>query len=216
MNTEFEQQAAEIAIIETIDNRWTERLARSLTVDRGCTAMVALYAMDGKMLKEAMVPGTIGLAEEFGGLVRKDAHTRIDADVPKNAEGAEAFGSATCPSWSMEIAAGTRGISVLIVWTLIEKSLVTALQCFAIERDTKTNAVRHRQNAALRHERTTLDDIVLVPTQQCLRRLTEPGDGGSNLQIRRGRDACVRAVEPDVDSKFLARGDEVSRTANPA
>jgi DUF917 family protein len=59
------------AIIETIDNRWTERFARSLTVDMGCTAMIALYGMDGKMLKEAMVPGTIGLAEELGRLVRE-------------------------------------------------------------------------------------------------------------------------------------------------
>src|SRR5437870_3985579 len=59
------------AIIETIDNRWTERLARSLTIDMGCTAMIALYGMDGKMLKEAMVPGTIGLAEERGRLIRE-------------------------------------------------------------------------------------------------------------------------------------------------
>ncbi len=59
------------AIIETIDNRWTERLARSLTIDMGCTAMIALYGMDGKMLKEAMVPGTIGLAEELGRLIRE-------------------------------------------------------------------------------------------------------------------------------------------------
>jgi hypothetical protein len=59
------------AIIETIDNRWTERLARSLTIDMGCSAMIALYGMDGRTLKEAMVPGTIGLAEELGRLVRE-------------------------------------------------------------------------------------------------------------------------------------------------
>ena len=59
------------AIIETIDNRWTERFARSLTVDMGCTAMIALYGMDGRTLKEAMVPATIGLAEELGRLVRE-------------------------------------------------------------------------------------------------------------------------------------------------
>ena len=59
------------AIIETVDNRWTERLARSLTIDMGCSAMVALYTMDGRMLKEAMVSGTIGLAEELGRLIRE-------------------------------------------------------------------------------------------------------------------------------------------------
>jgi DUF917 family protein len=67
------------AIIETIDNRWTERLARSLTIDMGCTAMIALYGMDGKMLKEAMVPGTIGLAEELGRLVRETRAAHGDA-----------------------------------------------------------------------------------------------------------------------------------------
>jgi DUF917 family protein len=67
------------AIIETIDNRWTERLARSLTIDMGCTAMIALYGMDGRMLKEAMVPGTIGLAEELGRLVRETRASHGDA-----------------------------------------------------------------------------------------------------------------------------------------
>jgi len=67
------------AIIETIDNRWTERLARSLTIDMGCTAMIALYGMDGRMLKEAMVPGTISLAEELGRLVRETRAAHGDA-----------------------------------------------------------------------------------------------------------------------------------------
>jgi DUF917 family protein len=67
------------AIIETIDNRWTERLARSLTIDMGCSAMIALYGMDGRTLKEAMVPGTIGLAEELGRLVRETRAAHGDA-----------------------------------------------------------------------------------------------------------------------------------------
>ena len=49
------------ALITTVDNRWTERLARSITVDMGATAMIALYVLTGKQLKESMVPGTIGL-----------------------------------------------------------------------------------------------------------------------------------------------------------
>src|SRR2546430_6652320 len=52
------------ALINTIDNRWTERLARSITIDMGATAMIALFALSGKQLKEAMVPGTIGRSEE--------------------------------------------------------------------------------------------------------------------------------------------------------
>lgn len=59
------------AVIDTIDNSWTERLARTLTVDFGATAMIALYPMTGAQLKAgAFVPGTISLAEELGRLVR--------------------------------------------------------------------------------------------------------------------------------------------------
>jgi uncharacterized protein len=59
------------AILETIDNRWTERFARSLTIDMGCTSLIALYAMDGKTAKESLVPGTIELAEELGRIIRE-------------------------------------------------------------------------------------------------------------------------------------------------
>jgi uncharacterized protein len=59
------------ALINTVDNRWTERLARSITIDMGATAMIALYVLTGKQLKEAMVPGTIGLAQELGRLIRE-------------------------------------------------------------------------------------------------------------------------------------------------
>src|SRR2546430_6327114 len=66
------------ALINTIDNRWTERLARSITIDMGATAMIALYALSGKQLKEAMVPGTIGLAQELGRLIRETSRAHAD------------------------------------------------------------------------------------------------------------------------------------------
>jgi DUF917 family protein len=59
------------AVIETIDNRWTERLARSITIDMGATAMIALYSMTGRQVKEAMVSGTLSLAQELGRLIRE-------------------------------------------------------------------------------------------------------------------------------------------------
>jgi uncharacterized protein len=60
------------AVIDTIDNSWTERLARTLTVDFGATAMIALYPMTGAQLRGgAFVAGTITLAEELGRLVRE-------------------------------------------------------------------------------------------------------------------------------------------------
>ena len=68
------------AVIDTIDNSWTERLARTLTVDFGATSMIALYPMTGQQLKGgAFIAGTIGLAEELGRLVREYSHALIRA-----------------------------------------------------------------------------------------------------------------------------------------
>lgn len=66
------------AIINTINNRWTERFARSLTVDMGASAMIALYAMSGKQIKEAMVPGTLSLAETIGRSIREARANHTD------------------------------------------------------------------------------------------------------------------------------------------
>jgi uncharacterized protein len=59
-------------VLRTVDNHWAERLARSATVDMGCTAMIAVYALDGARLDEALVPGTLSLCEELGWLIREE------------------------------------------------------------------------------------------------------------------------------------------------
>jgi DUF917 family protein len=53
-------------LLETPDNFWTERLARNVTIQMGCSACVALYAMQGTVAKKALVPGTISLARQIG------------------------------------------------------------------------------------------------------------------------------------------------------
>ncbi|TMF01527.1 MAG: DUF917 domain-containing protein [Chloroflexi bacterium] len=57
-------------LISAIDNFWTERLARSITVDMGATASIALYSLSGAQVKETLVRGTIGLAQELGRVLR--------------------------------------------------------------------------------------------------------------------------------------------------
>ena len=59
------------AVINTIDNRWTETLARTLTIDMGCSAMIAIYPMTGKQVKEACVLNTISLLERIGATIRE-------------------------------------------------------------------------------------------------------------------------------------------------
>ncbi|MBV7338859.1 DUF917 domain-containing protein [Chloroflexi bacterium TSY] len=69
-------------IINTINNHWTETFARSATMEMGATAMIALYAMTGKQLKEGMIPGTLTLAETIGRSIR-EAREKNEAPIQK-------------------------------------------------------------------------------------------------------------------------------------
>jgi DUF917 family protein len=73
-----DEKGNQVLLSHTVDNRWTERLARSITVEMGSTALVAQYALSGRQLKEAMVPGTLRLATELGALVREARRNHED------------------------------------------------------------------------------------------------------------------------------------------
>ena len=68
-----------VLILEALDNRWTERIARTVTVELGCQTMAALFPMSGAQAKEAMVIGTISLAESLGRTVRLAGAAGTDA-----------------------------------------------------------------------------------------------------------------------------------------
>jgi len=68
--------------IEAIDNLWTERLARSLTIDMGCAALIALYPATVAEMRSCSITGSLTIARDLGALVRetRDAHRNpIDA-----------------------------------------------------------------------------------------------------------------------------------------
>ena len=66
------------AILDTVNNRWAEAFSRSITVDMGCSAMIACYATKGRELKEWAVPDTITLVEEIGQTIREARVSKID------------------------------------------------------------------------------------------------------------------------------------------
>jgi hypothetical protein len=53
-------------ILDAIDNHWTERIARSVAVDMGAAAFIALFPQTGKQAKRSMIGGTLALAERIG------------------------------------------------------------------------------------------------------------------------------------------------------
>lgn len=54
------------AVFDTVDNRWAERLARTATVEMGCSAITAQYAMSGAELKQSYVRGSLSLSVAIG------------------------------------------------------------------------------------------------------------------------------------------------------
>lgn len=55
--------------IETIDNQWTERLARTATVQMGGSALAAQYAVTTAQVRQAAIRGTVSLALDIGRIV---------------------------------------------------------------------------------------------------------------------------------------------------
>ncbi|MGY1693108.1 DUF917 domain-containing protein [Geodermatophilus sp. SYSU D01105] len=63
-------------VLDTISNHWAERLARTATIDMGCSTIVSLYAMSGSQLRDNYVPGTLSLCTEVGRAITaaREAH----------------------------------------------------------------------------------------------------------------------------------------------
>jgi len=66
-------------LLECIDNKWTERLARSATIEMGGSALITLYPMTGKVAKKSSVRGTLTLARRLGEILRESRLTHADA-----------------------------------------------------------------------------------------------------------------------------------------
>ena len=65
-------------VLDTVDNRWTERLARVATVEMGCSALIAFYVLNGRQLRETMVLGSVSLTQELGRLLRQERARHAD------------------------------------------------------------------------------------------------------------------------------------------
>lgn len=103
------------AILNTIDNHWTETLARSITIDMGSTAMIACYATTGKQLKECAVPGTISLAERIGRTIReaRENHRDVIEAVREVTGGFQVFAGKIVDVQRRTVAGFARGEAVM-------------------------------------------------------------------------------------------------------
>lgn len=71
-------------VVDAVDNHWTERIARSVTIDMGAAAFISLFVQSGAQVKQAMIPGTLGLAQAVGDAIiaaRKSKRDPVEAAV---------------------------------------------------------------------------------------------------------------------------------------
>lgn len=66
------------AILNTVSNRWTETFARTVTVDMGCSAMIALYPMSGEQVKRTCVLRSLTAIETIGRTLREAHAAHVD------------------------------------------------------------------------------------------------------------------------------------------
>jgi hypothetical protein len=80
-------------VLECIDNKWTERLARTATIEMGGSVLIALYPMTGAVAKKASVRGTLTLARRLGEILRESraAHTDAIAAIQSKLNAATIF-----------------------------------------------------------------------------------------------------------------------------
>jgi DUF917 family protein len=67
------------SLLQTVDNVWTERLARVLTVQMGGSAMIAIYPMTVAQASAYGIHGAISLAERLGRVLRKARTSNVSA-----------------------------------------------------------------------------------------------------------------------------------------
>lgn len=65
-------------IFDTVTNRWAETLARSATIDMGCSAIIALYAMNGAQLQAGFAKNTLQLCIDLGRVVTQARESHED------------------------------------------------------------------------------------------------------------------------------------------
>lgn len=79
------------AIFKTITNKWTEELARSVTMSCGGSVSVSLYSMDGATLKKYGVRNIVTRSEQLGSAIRKIKDSETSTPEEKFLEITEGF-----------------------------------------------------------------------------------------------------------------------------
>ena len=80
----FSDEKGNTGVLNTVDNSWTERIARVACVEMGCSVMISGFSMSVDQAREALVPGSLTLCAEIGRTItgaRAEKADPVDATV---------------------------------------------------------------------------------------------------------------------------------------
>lgn len=75
----FSDEKGNLGVLHTVDNRWTERIARVAAVEMGCSIMISGFAMSGTQARQSLVDASLSLCIGVGEGIR---HARAEKHDP--------------------------------------------------------------------------------------------------------------------------------------
>jgi DUF917 family protein len=74
----FGDEKGNVGVLNTVDNSWTERIARVACVEMGCSVMISGFPMLGSQAREALVADSLSLCREIGGGIARAREINSD------------------------------------------------------------------------------------------------------------------------------------------
>jgi DUF917 family protein len=74
----FSDEKGNTGVLQTVDNSWTERIARVACVEMGCSVMIAGFSMSGAAARESLVGGSLSRCIAIGERIAQAREDKAD------------------------------------------------------------------------------------------------------------------------------------------
>ncbi|MBD8011434.1 DUF917 domain-containing protein [Microbacterium sp. Re1] len=74
----FSDEKGNTGVLQTVDNSWTERIARVACVEMGCSVMISGFSMSGVQARESLVADSLSRCIEIGEAIARARDSKTD------------------------------------------------------------------------------------------------------------------------------------------
>jgi len=74
----FADDKGNLGVLDTVDNHWTERIARVACVEMGCSIMISGFSMTGAQAKASLVDGSLSACTRIGAAIVQARSENLD------------------------------------------------------------------------------------------------------------------------------------------